>query len=150
MIHERRNTSSSISGNPRAASGRRPPAAAARKKRREIPCSDLGRFPNEACPWAPDAEPPRWRALEDAVRDAVSSALTDKQRRAVEGYFFEGLSQGDLAKELGVTQQVVQKTLFGVVRGGKRIGGALSRLREVLAPLMDSTAPGLPTSQSLS
>lgn len=125
MIHERRNTSSSVSSRPR-------------KKRREVPCSDLGRFPNEACAWAHDPAAEERDELHEAVRAAVTSALTDKQRRAVEGYFFEGLSQGDLASRLGVTQQVVQKTLFGVVREGKRIGGALSRLRAALAPIVGS------------
>ncbi len=103
-------------------------------------CPDLDRVPNEGCPWAPDPDDDRRETLREAVRAAVDSSLTDRQRCMVEGYFFEGLSQGDLAKKLGVTQQVVQKTLFGVVRSGKRIGGALSRLRTALAPVMGSPA----------
>jgi DNA-directed RNA polymerase specialized sigma24 family protein len=101
-------------------------------------CSDLDRVPNEGCPWAPEPGEEHRDTLHEAVRAAVDSALTDRQRCMVEGYFFEGLSQGDLARKLGVTQQVVQKTLFGVVRSGKRIGGALSRLRMALAPVMGS------------
>ncbi len=103
-------------------------------------CPDLDRVPNEEQPWAPDPAEEEREALHDAVREAVGSALTDRQRCMVEGYFFEGLSQGDLARKLGVTQQVVQKTLFGVVRSGKRIGGALSRLRAALTPVMGSLA----------
>jgi len=74
--------------------------------------------------------------LEDAVRSAVEQALTPKQREAVELFFFEGLSQSEIARQLGVSQQVVQKRLYGVRRRGVVIGGALARLREVLAPVL--------------
>jgi DNA-directed RNA polymerase specialized sigma24 family protein len=75
-------------------------------------------------------------ALDDAVRAAVAAALTDKQREVVEAHFFEGLSQGEIARRLGVTQQVVQKRLYGAPRGGRLVGGAIHRLRDALAPLM--------------
>lgn len=73
--------------------------------------------------------------LDDAVRGAVAAALTGKQRQVVEMYFFEGLSQGEIGRQLGVTQQVVQKRLFGTPRGGRLVGGAISRLRAALKPL---------------
>lgn len=73
-------------------------------------------------------------ALSDAVRAAVARVLTDKQREVVEMHFFEGLSQGEIARQLDVTQQVVQKRIYGVSRSGRTIGGALARLREALAP----------------
>ncbi len=76
--------------------------------------------------------------LEDAVRHAVSTALTEKQREAVELFFFEGLSQSEIARRLGVSQQVIQKRLFGVPRRGMVVGGALARLRQVLAHLRPS------------
>ena len=71
--------------------------------------------------------------LHDAVRSAVAGSLTEKQREVVEAYFFEGLSQGDIARRLGISQQVVQKRLYGAPRGGKLVGGAIHRLRGVLA-----------------
>lgn len=74
--------------------------------------------------------------LEATVRSAVEQALTPKQREAVELFFFEGLSQSEIARQLGVSQQVVQKRLHGVRRRGVVIGGALARLREVLAPVV--------------
>ena len=69
-----------------------------------------------------------------AVREAVAASLTDKQREVVEACFFEGVSQGEIARRLGVTQQVVQKRLFGAPRGGRLVGGAIARLREALTP----------------
>ncbi|WP_394836689.1 sigma-70 family RNA polymerase sigma factor [Pendulispora rubella] len=82
-----------------------------------------------------DSDDERKERLEDAVRHAVETALTDKQREAVELHFFEGLSQSEIARRLGISQQVVQKRLYGAVRHGTTVGGAIARLREVLSPL---------------
>jgi RNA polymerase sigma factor (sigma-70 family) len=85
---------------------------------------------------------PEVKALEEeedsrdlAVRRAIETALTDKQREAVELFFFQGLSQSEIARELGIAQQVVQKRIFGANRRGAVVGGAIARLREALAPL---------------
>lgn len=97
--------------------------------------------------WGRDvaASPSRER-LRDAVRAAIATALTDKQREVVEAYFYEGLSQGEIARKLGVTQQVVQKRLFGAPRGGRRIGGAMLRLRGAIEPLLPT--PAAPTANA--
>ncbi|MBI2390641.1 MAG: helix-turn-helix domain-containing protein [Deltaproteobacteria bacterium] len=76
--------------------------------------------------------------LDQQVRHAVATALTDKQREAIELFFFEGLSQSEIARKLGVSQQVIQKRIYGANRGGVVIGGALARLREALAHLVTS------------
>ena len=65
------------------------------------------------------------------LRELVSSRLTDRQRRIVELYFYEGRTQAEIAAELGISQQVVSRQLFGVVRNGKKVGGAIKRLRDV-------------------
>lgn len=65
------------------------------------------------------------------MRELVSSRLTDRQRRIVELYFYEGRTQAEIAAELGISQQVVSRQLFGVVRNGKKVGGAIKRLRDV-------------------
>jgi len=75
-------------------------------------------------------------ARERAVRHAVETALTDKQREAIELFFFHGLSQSEIARKLGVSQQVVQKRIYGTARRGAVVGGALARLREELAPVV--------------
>ncbi len=69
------------------------------------------------------------------VRRAVATSLTEKQREVVELYYFVGLSEPVIAARLGVSQQVVHKRLHGVVRHGRRVGGALSRLRKALHPI---------------
>ncbi len=85
--------------------------------------------------WFEDLEACEDRAR--AVRDALRS-LTEKQREVVVAYFFEGRSQSDIARQLGVSQQVVHKRIFGVVRDGRRVGGALKRLATILQPWVRS------------
>ena len=106
------------------------------RPRVEILCADLDRLTSTRRLWH-DSDEPSSRADQrsSAVRAAVATALTDKQRQVVEAYFFEGLSQGEIARRLGITQQVVQKRLYGAPRGGRLIGGAIPRLRAALAPL---------------
>lgn len=78
---------------------------------------------------------------DELVREIVRSSLTTKQREAVELHFFEGLSQSEIARRLGISQQVVQKRIFGAVRGGATIGGALAKLRAAL--LLHATELGV-------
>ena len=98
--------------------------------RREVPWPDFDALSTESLLWLAPHEDSDDRS--DRVRQAVRDALSDKQREVVEAYFFEGLSQGEIARRLGIRQQVVHKRLYGVERNGKRVGGALSRLRAVL------------------
>lgn len=102
-------------------------------RRRELLLADVDRYDAARGMWS--GEPASSR-LCDAVREAVASALTDKQRAVVEACFFEGLSQEDAARRLGVTQQVVSKTLYGAARHGRRVGGAMRKLREALSPML--------------
>jgi DNA-directed RNA polymerase specialized sigma24 family protein len=97
---------------------------------------DMDAFPGDLLD-APedDAEPDPTRdaARREAIAgiaELVRTGLTSKQRRIVELYFYEGRTQQEIAGELGVSQQVVSRQLFGVVRDGRRIGGAVSRLRK--------------------
>ncbi len=73
------------------------------------------------------------RALIARLRHALEDSLTERQRVAVELHFFEGLSQSEIARRLGISQQVVHKRIYGVDRRGKRIGGALAKLRRALS-----------------
>jgi RNA polymerase sigma factor (sigma-70 family) len=143
MTHERRSADRPA---PRGSTQKR------RARRREVPSADLDRLDATSGLWAPEAdggdapEAPRDDALRDAVRAAIATALSEKQREVVEAHFFEGLSQGDIARRLGITQQVVHKRLYGAPRGGRVIGGALRRLRAELEPLFPARARGQATS----
>ncbi len=105
--------------------------------RREVLRADFDHVPSDACAWAHTDDLPARDALADALRAVVAErTLTTRQREIVEWHFFEGLSQGEIARRLGVTQQVVQKALYGVTRDGRPVGGALRRLREALTPML--------------
>lgn len=71
--------------------------------------------------------------VDPAALGRALDALTPRQKTIVELHFFQGLSQGAVARTLGITQQVVQKALHGTSRRGKIIGGAIPRLRRALA-----------------
>jgi DNA-directed RNA polymerase specialized sigma24 family protein len=79
---------------------------------------------------AGDPDPVRAEVLA-GIAEIVRTGLTDKQRRIVELYFYEGRTQVEIAATLGVSQQVVSRQLFGVIRHGRRIGGAVARLRKI-------------------
>lgn len=108
----------------------------AEPRRRERPFADLDRIDAARHLYHDDGLSEARAHLQDAVREAIAKVLTDKQREVVEAYFFEGLSQGEIARRLGITQQVVQKRIHGTVRGGRMVGGALRKLEEALAPLV--------------
>jgi DNA-directed RNA polymerase specialized sigma24 family protein len=107
-------------------------------QRREVLRADFDHVSEQCGCWF-DAHNGSADDLLVAVREAVEQQLTARQREIVEWHFFEGLSQGAIAHRLGVSQQVVQKTIYGVQRNGRPVGGALRKLREVLAPLVAST-----------
>ncbi|MBV7334200.1 sigma-70 family RNA polymerase sigma factor [Chloroflexi bacterium TSY] len=65
------------------------------------------------------------------IRELIETQLTAKQRRVVELYFYEDKTQQEIAKELGINQQVVSKHLFGVLRDGHKVGGAVKKLRKL-------------------
>lgn len=71
----------------------------------------------------------------EAIGELVRTGLTAKQREIVQLYFYDGCSQVEIAARLGISQQVVSRQLFGVVRDGRRIGGAIARLRKACASL---------------
>jgi len=77
-------------------------------------------------------------ALVEAVsllQQIIKTKLTHKQQAVLNKYYFDGLSQEQIAKDLGISQQVVSKHLFGVVRDGRKIGGATKKLRKAMEQL---------------
>lgn len=100
---------------------------------RLILAASLERVEATSNPWSRSSSDPQREELARALRRAIEHDLTEKQREVVDAYFFQGESQGEIAKRLGITQQVVQKRLFGAPRGNKLVGGAIARLRQAMA-----------------
>ena len=110
-----------------------------RGPRREVPLSDRmldAWVAARALEAVPDPERERLHAeLVEILRELVATQLTERQRAIVELYYFDGCTQEEVAARLGIAQQVVSRQLFGATRNGKRIGGAIKRLRDVLDEL---------------
>ncbi len=64
------------------------------------------------------------------IRNIIKAKLTPRQRQIVELYYYEGKTQQEISAILGISQQVVSKHLFGALRNGRKIGGAVNRLRK--------------------
>ena len=86
----------------------------------------------------PARDPEKQRAIDYAVaqlRTIMESGLTPRQREIVQAYFFEGRTEAEIAEQLGIAQQVVSRHLFGVLRAGRRVGGAMAKLRKLAEAL---------------
>ena len=75
----------------------------------------------------------RARTLGPELCAILDETLTPRQREVVRMYFFEGLNQRQIAQRLGVAQQSVSEHLYGKVRGGRAVGGAIRKLRKACA-----------------
>lgn len=63
-----------------------------------------------------------------AVLCIMEQTLTPRQREVVLLYFFRALNQRQISEKLGITQQAVSECLYGRLRNGKAVGGALRKL----------------------
>jgi RNA polymerase sigma factor (sigma-70 family) len=75
----------------------------------------------------------RAAALWPIVAALLEECLSERQRQVVELYFMRGLNQRAIATLLGITQQAVSEHLYGKMRGGVSVGGALRKLHKACA-----------------
>jgi predicted DNA-binding protein YlxM (UPF0122 family) len=61
----------------------------------------------------------------------ISTALTARQREATLLYFLCDKTQEEIAEIMGISRRVVSQHIFGICRNGKRVGGAIEKLRKV-------------------
>jgi len=66
------------------------------------------------------------------VREIIAAKLTPRQREILSLYYFDGMTQEDIAAHLRVSQSTVSRHLFGTVRDGRKVGGAIPKLRKVI------------------
>jgi len=82
-----------------------------------------------------------------AVEELIDTKLTKRQREVVRLYYYYGKTQEDIAVILDLTQSTVSRHLFGTTRGGKKVGGAIPKLRKVIDgnrnPLIDGALTAL-------
>ena len=66
------------------------------------------------------------------VHGMMTASLTPRQREVLDLYYLDGRTQVEVANILGISQPTVCQHLYGKLRGGRRVGGALSRLRKAI------------------
>lgn len=106
----------------------------------QVDVAKLERIPAERALWFETEEDRERRyAMRDffqqvapTVRQMINSELTGRQREVLLLYFYHGKTQEDIAVILDLSQSTVSRHLFGTVRGGKKVGGALPKLRKAI------------------
>jgi RNA polymerase sigma factor (sigma-70 family) len=100
---------------------------------------DVDKFANEAGIWFETAEENqarlsreiRLKRLINPVLSIIDKALTEKQRQVLLLYFLHRKTQEEVAQIMGISRRVVSQHLFGICRNGRRVGGALAKIRKV-------------------
>ena len=64
------------------------------------------------------------------LMDIIENELTPKQRQAIILYFFARKTQEEIGQIMGIPHQVVSQHIHGIRRNGKKIGGAIARIRK--------------------
>jgi len=74
-----------------------------------------------------------------SVNNFIEKSLTRRQMEVVKLYYYHGKTQEDIATILQLTQSTVSRHLFGTVRSGKKVGGAIPKLRKLIDRANDPT-----------
>jgi DNA-directed RNA polymerase specialized sigma24 family protein len=72
----------------------------------------------------------RTAALWPCIQAVMRDVLTERQREVVTLHFFAALNQRQIAERLRISQQSVCEHLYGKVRDGRAVGGAIRKLRK--------------------
>lgn len=100
---------------------------------------DLDRYAADAALWAAPGEdeasacPAAVRQVEllAPVMEVIRGSLTERQQQALLLYYLQQKTQEEIAAILGISRRVVSQHLFGICRNGRRVGGALAKVRRL-------------------
>jgi DNA-directed RNA polymerase specialized sigma24 family protein len=73
----------------------------------------------------------RQEQLMPELMEIIEDELTAKQRQAVILYFFEQKTQEEIGQIMDIPHQVVSQHIHGIRRNGKRVGGAIAKIRKI-------------------
>jgi RNA polymerase sigma factor (sigma-70 family) len=101
--------------------------------------NELDKFPYESlfCYQSPEERQRQLqRELErkqilNIVLDIIELELTPIQRDCIKLYFLEGKTQAEVSEILGISRRVVSQHIYGIRRNGKRVGGAIKKIRKI-------------------
>jgi RNA polymerase sigma factor (sigma-70 family) len=66
------------------------------------------------------------------VMEMIDDQLTPRQGQIVRMYFLDQMTEREISAKLDISVASVSQHLFGKMRGGKRVGGAIPKLRREL------------------
>jgi len=78
-----------------------------------------------------------YQEVAPAVTALIEEHLTRRQREILTLYYLHNKTQEDIAVILQVAQSTVSRHLNGTVRGGRKVGGAIPKLRKVIDRVND-------------
>lgn len=73
-----------------------------------------------------------FQEVRPVVMQLIDTQLTQRQREVITLYYVHGKTQQDIAVILDLAQSTVSRHLFGTVRQGRKVGGAIPKLRKVI------------------
>jgi FixJ family two-component response regulator len=73
-----------------------------------------------------------YQVVKPVVDEIMNDKLTKRQSEVIQLYYVHGKTQEDIAAILNLTQSTVSRHLFGTVRGGKKVGGAIPKLQKAV------------------
>ena len=74
-----------------------------------------------------------FKSVLPVVEELIESSLTGRQKEVLRLYYFNDMSQEEIAEALALSQSTVSRHLFGTTRNGKKVGGAIPKLQKVIA-----------------
>ncbi len=88
-----------------------------------------------------------FQEVKPVVRTMIDGGLTKRQSEVVKLYYLHNKTQEDIAAILSLSQSTVSRHLFGTVRRGKKVGGAIPKLKKAIgrtsSPVVDTALMNL-------
>ena len=78
-----------------------------------------------------------FKEVKPVVGQILDVRLTRRQREVLKLYYFHNKTQEDIAEILNLTQSTVSRHLFGTMRRGRKVGGAIPKLRRIIENTKD-------------
>lgn len=100
---------------------------------------DLDRYAADAAIWSDPGEDDQSRRRRERrqaqmlapVMEVITRSLTERQRQALLLYYLQQKTQDEIAQIMGISRRVVSQHLFGICRNGRKVGGALQKVRKL-------------------
>ena len=73
----------------------------------------------------------RKREITPLVMDIIENDLTEMQRNCITLHFLCRRTREEIADTLGISRRVVTQHIYGIRRGGKRVGGGIKKIRKI-------------------